>query len=355
MVSEHLAESSSAPPDRPFRFTGSASEYFRIWIVNLCLSVLTLGFYAPWAKVRSRRYLYANLELDGSVFHYDADPVRILIGRLIVSAALIVYWVTEFISPVATGVLGVAYVLVFPLAAVRSTAFHHRHSLYRNVRFRFSASYLEALLVLVVGPLLTVLSLGLAYPWWQGLRQAFIARNSRFGTSAFEFTWRAAPYYGVWFRAAFLWLFCVLSILLAMALLMRAPFLLSSDGEAAAHWLVLGPAVILASLVLSYGLIESGITNLLYGQAQLDALRFRSKLRTLPLSWLYASNAVAVILSVGLLVPWARVRTLRHRAERLELLSGGDLDRFAQAVEAASGFDSVASEAAEAFDFDLGL
>ncbi len=34
------------------RFTASGSEYFRIWIVNLLLTVLTLSLYYPWAKVR---------------------------------------------------------------------------------------------------------------------------------------------------------------------------------------------------------------------------------------------------------------------------------------------------------------
>ena len=32
----------------PFSFTGRAGEYFRIWIVSLCLSLLTLGIYSAW-------------------------------------------------------------------------------------------------------------------------------------------------------------------------------------------------------------------------------------------------------------------------------------------------------------------
>ena len=35
----------------PFKFTGKASEYFGIWIVNLFLSLITLGIYSAWAKV----------------------------------------------------------------------------------------------------------------------------------------------------------------------------------------------------------------------------------------------------------------------------------------------------------------
>lgn len=38
-----------------FAFHGSAGEYFRIWIVNVLLSIVTLGIYSAWAKVRTRR------------------------------------------------------------------------------------------------------------------------------------------------------------------------------------------------------------------------------------------------------------------------------------------------------------
>ena len=68
-------------------FTGRAGEYFRIWMVNVCLSVLTLGIYSAWAKVRRRRYFYGNTLLDGAALDYLADPRAILKGRLIVLAA----------------------------------------------------------------------------------------------------------------------------------------------------------------------------------------------------------------------------------------------------------------------------
>src|SRR5690242_4449389 len=42
-----IAPAASSPqrtfPDQPFEFRGSGSEYFRIWIVNFALSIVTLG------------------------------------------------------------------------------------------------------------------------------------------------------------------------------------------------------------------------------------------------------------------------------------------------------------------------
>ncbi|MDR1708461.1 MAG: DUF898 domain-containing protein, partial [Candidatus Accumulibacter sp.] len=55
-------------------FAGSGGEYFRIWIVNLMLSIVTLGFYSPWAKVRREQYFHRNTLLDGSGFDYHGDP-----------------------------------------------------------------------------------------------------------------------------------------------------------------------------------------------------------------------------------------------------------------------------------------
>ena len=47
------------------RFVGSGSEYFRIWIVNLLLTILTLSLYYPFAKVRRMRYFHGATEVGG--------------------------------------------------------------------------------------------------------------------------------------------------------------------------------------------------------------------------------------------------------------------------------------------------
>ncbi|MEN8247124.1 MAG: DUF898 family protein, partial [Thermodesulfobacteriota bacterium] len=72
------------PSEIPFEFTGSGREYFKIWIVNILLSIITLGIYSAWAKVRRKQYLYGNTRLKGAAFEYLADPVKILKGRLFI-------------------------------------------------------------------------------------------------------------------------------------------------------------------------------------------------------------------------------------------------------------------------------
>jgi uncharacterized membrane protein YjgN (DUF898 family) len=74
-----------------FRFTGSGKEYFRIWIVNLFLSVATLGIYSAWAKVRRLQYFDRNTELAGAVFDFRGDPKAILRGRVLGVVMLAAY------------------------------------------------------------------------------------------------------------------------------------------------------------------------------------------------------------------------------------------------------------------------
>ena len=71
----------AAPVDmrHEIRFEGSGGEYFKIWIVNLALTIATLGIYSAWAKVRNKRYFYGNTFIAGHSFDYHGRPVRILI------------------------------------------------------------------------------------------------------------------------------------------------------------------------------------------------------------------------------------------------------------------------------------
>ena len=105
-------------------FKGSGSEFFQIWIVNLILSILTLGIYSAWAKVRTKRYLYGNTSIEGASFEYHADPITILKGRLIAFAALIVYSVITQIYPISNIVFLSVFALIVPWIIWRSTIFN---------------------------------------------------------------------------------------------------------------------------------------------------------------------------------------------------------------------------------------
>ena len=76
----------TTPRPEAITFSATGSEYFRIWIVNLLLSIVTLGVYSAWAKVRREQFFHRNLLLDKAGFDYHAQPMAILRGRGIAAA-----------------------------------------------------------------------------------------------------------------------------------------------------------------------------------------------------------------------------------------------------------------------------
>jgi uncharacterized membrane protein YjgN (DUF898 family) len=121
----------------PVDFTASAGEYFRIWIVNLALTIITLGIYSAWAKVRKRRYFYGHTRIADEAFEYRANPIAILKGRLIAVAGLAVFYGVGHFWPRINGYCGSCW-RSSPLAFARSLAFNVFNTAHRNVRFGFA-------------------------------------------------------------------------------------------------------------------------------------------------------------------------------------------------------------------------
>mgnify|MGYP006216204291 CR=1 FL=1 len=86
-------------PPVKFIFHGAGREYFKIWLVNLVLTIATLGIYAAWAKVRTRKYFYQSTELNGNRFDYHGDPKAILKGNLLVAGIALTYALSSVYSP----------------------------------------------------------------------------------------------------------------------------------------------------------------------------------------------------------------------------------------------------------------
>lgn len=125
------------------RFTSSGSEYFRIWIVNLLLTLVTLGIYHPWAKVRRLRYFYGNTLVDGAALDFHGNPKKMLKGSALVAVLFGLYSLAGQFSPMA-GLIALVLVAVIAPALVRaSMQFRLANTSWRGLRFRFTGSMPE--------------------------------------------------------------------------------------------------------------------------------------------------------------------------------------------------------------------
>jgi len=335
----------------PLEFTGNGWEYFRIWIVNLVLTVLTLGIYSPWAKVRRKQYFYRHTKLDGVSLDYTADPKKILKGWMLAMACFVVYQVVIRFLPVASLFLGAALILVLPWVVVRGLAFTARYSSYRGIFFRFQATYGQAFMAFLVWPFLGLLTLGVLSPLAYQRQEKFRVDHFSYGTTPFRFQGKPGPYY----RAAGLGLLIavVSTVILFMVGLVMAMLLGGSKNlfKTTGVW-PLQVSILVVYFYLAAFLMAKGF-NIRFNNTRLEGHGFMAGLSPNGYFWLLLSNTLASAVTLGFFIPWAKVRSSRYTLDRLALLPAGPLDGFAAAQRESPS--AVGDQAADIFDVDLGL
>ena len=63
-------------------FHGSGGSLFGIQIVNLFLTLVTLGIYSFWGRVKVRKYMMSQSDFEGDRFAYHGTGKELLIGWL---------------------------------------------------------------------------------------------------------------------------------------------------------------------------------------------------------------------------------------------------------------------------------
>ena len=365
-----LGEPMAAPAMQPFSFTGRAPEYFGIWIVNVLLSILTLGIYSAWAKVRNKRYFYGNTVLAGYAFDYLASPIQILKGRLIAVAFLVLWGVAvNFFWWVDVLMFLLVLPLITPWAVVRAFTFVARYSSHRNVRFDFNGTMREAFVVYVLLTLGDLLTLGMLHPYTVYRRRRFRIERALYGRAPLSFSGAARAFYHVYSKAVALALpFLLVGVGLVHAsglnLVVLFEYLTADELVGAAQGVdgdqVVAPGLIglavlffVLSILVPAIYVDTRLTNYVWSETRVGPHRFALDLSFGRVLWLWVSNLAAIILSIGLLIPWARIRMARYRIERLQLVVAGSLDGLV-----AAGHQRLAAtgdELGEALGMDLGF
>ena len=339
-------------------FHGQAGEYFGIWIVNVLLSVVTLGIYSAWATVRTQRYFYANTRLAGSSFEYLADPIRILKGRLIAVAVVVALALSSHFMPVLYLLLVLAVMLLMPLLVFLSVRFRARYSAWRGVRFRFDGGAAEAYGPFLLWTVLSGITLSLLYPIAKMRQHDYLVDGHKFGRSRFRYQGDAGSYYVPYLIVLVLGFGLLVGMVFAMGALSGAAGTAAAGATPTPPDPALMFAVILPMYAGMFALMAFARTryvNLMWRSSALGAHRFESTLRARDVIWLYASNLVAIVCTLGLATPWAMVRLARYRAAHFAVLVSGGLDGFVADVEAERA--SAGAEVVDALDFgvDIGI
>ncbi|MFL6657881.1 MAG: YjgN family protein [Massilia sp.] len=357
-------DAAPAPQTHQLSFTGSGREYFKIWIVNLFLSVVTLGIYSAWAKVRRLQYFDRNTHLAGAVFDFDGDPKAIFRGRVLAVILLAAYHYAFGFS-VTIGLIVIGTLMVsLPFLMRGALRFRMRNTRYRGLRFGFTGApvgaylaYVPPLLIFLLPAALVavdpsgsavalVFLLYLVWPLMHGAMKRYQHGNVQFGSLASHFDIPKRRFYGPYLKSIG-WGMVFMFIVGAVAALVMAGWIASQKGPNPAAALMgglLGIAVTYLLYLLTGPYLQVRLNNMTWSGTSLPGLRIDSHMQARAYIKLQLVNSLLTVLSLGLYRPFAVVRNYRYRIENVTVTTEGSFERAvaAVAVSGSAGADGVA-------------
>jgi uncharacterized membrane protein YjgN (DUF898 family) len=326
VTSADPAPSAADGQERRLFFHGSGGSLLGIQIVNVFLTLITLGVYHFWGKVRVRSYLFSGSEFDGDRFAYHGTGKELLIGSLKAGLVLGALFALMNASPYLPGgapariaAFATAYgllLLFIPVAIVGARRYRLSRISWRNIRFSFRGRVADFLKIFAGGGFLTLVTLGLYYPVYATRQHAFLVAHSYFGDRQFAFDGRGHDLFGSY---------------------------------------LLGLVLLLPTLGLSWLWFLARKQRYLWDHTSFESARFRCTVTGGRLARLYTGNLLLLVLTLGLALAWVRIRNVRFAFAYLTLR--GSLDPAAirqDAQPAAATGDGLESLLDLGGDFAVG-
>lgn len=334
-----------------FTFTGSGSEYFRIWIVNLFLTIVTLGIYSAWAKVRRMQYFDRNTQLAGASFDFDGDPKAILRGRVLAVVLLAAYqYAFGFSMAVGIGVV-VTLLVMLPFMMRGALRFRLRNTRYRGLRFNFSGSpagaytaYLPPLMIFLMPAVLVAIEpsgklmallvpLYIAWPLMHGAMKRYQHRHLEFGSKQASFELAKRKFYKPYFAVLGLGVAGLLASVVAIAAVAFAIAALFDAGDAPVWAPMLGGVAFAYVIYLVAGpYIQVRVGNMAWSNTTFPGLTISSHLKARAYMRLQTANTILTLLTLGLYRPFAVVRAYKYRLDHVTVQTDGSFEQTAAGV-----------------------
>ena len=374
----------------PLEFTGSGGEYFRVWIVNVLLSIITLGIYTPWARRRTAQYFYSHTLVAGSPLEFTAQQRKMVMGFVLLTLLTIAYNIAANTGQdAAVGVFLLTGALLSPLIWGSAMRFRLGATRWRGLRLQFNASWKEVYIaswpmfalalvwfgvffgmqalspelaqaldaiededvkqalprftpamgaLLGLGLVLTVLCfIRLEYNY-----KSLLVLKAQVGAERGRWKPVYMDFVKVWLATVLVFVLCVVGISALVGVVAGSSIaLFASRSERMGLWLIV--AIIVGFVVGIFMLFLASAPARAYREARMFQLqwnntgvshvaRFKCHLRTGRYVGLRIKNMLLTLLTFGLYRPFARVSEYRMKLESVTLHVKGGVDQVAGAM-----------------------
>jgi uncharacterized membrane protein YjgN (DUF898 family) len=292
---------------RKLAFHGTGGTLFGIYVVNVLLTIVTLGFYRFWGRVKVRRFMMSQTGFEGDRFAYHGTGKELLngffkAGLFLGMPVTLLGMVDELAGDrmIHAGIRFLSSTLVFifiPVAMVGARRYRLSRTSWRGIRFSFRGRVKDFIKLFTRGSLLSMLTLSLYYPFFQARQQHFMISHSHFGRRPFRFDGRGRDLFGSY----------VLTLLL-----------------------------VLPTLGLYWFWFSAKKTRYFWEHTFFETARFRCSLTGRQLMNFTICNWLILVVTLGLAWPWVLVRSSRFAFSYLSIDGPLDLDGIVQEPQLAT-------------------
>ena len=302
-----------APDKEPLAtFTGNGAELFRIMLVNFIFTVLTLGIYHFWGKVKVRQYLWQRTRVLGSPLEYTGNALELLQSFLIVLAALALVSVAADFSVILAWVLAACMLWVIHFAIYRSIRFRLTRTRWRGIYANLSGSAVAFANTAAMLTAANILCLGLLTPLVYTRLCALVVNNIWWGDTRLSFDGKAGALYNAFIISAvtgFMTIFMI-GIILGGAIFasfsyMIGPVSLGSLINLMIFWLI---------ILCCFSYYAGTKLHWLLQSISMPNAQFHSGLPPMVIIGLCFTNTLLLVFTLGLASPWVAARTCRYLA-----------------------------------------
>lgn len=349
-------------------YKGQTGSVYKIWLLNIFLTVITLGIYSFWGKTRLRRYITGCFNLGGDHFEYTGTGKELFVGFLkVLPVVIALYAGAFFLPPQMVVILYLPILYLIPVAIFMAMRYRLNRLTWRGIRARLTGSPFRFGGFALWRMFLNIVSFGILIPASDIATYGYIANRAGVGNVRATFDGKAAAL----IRTHIITL--VLSVVGAAAIsgaIMGMAFLgvpSAEDGDMGArqHYAQVMAQVmsgaIFMSILLSVGFVmmvrsyyHAALMREKMRGLTLGKLRFKCTATGLDVLKLRLGNLLIIVFTLGLGFPFVIQRRMRFMAK--VLMVGGDLDD-AQMMQAAREKGAAGEGLDDLFgiDADLGI
>ncbi|PPR62622.1 MAG: hypothetical protein CFH10_00772 [Alphaproteobacteria bacterium MarineAlpha4_Bin2] len=346
-----------------FEYNGRINDLVPIVLLNTLLNILTLTIYRFWGKTRVRRYLWDSTALLGDRLEYHGTGGELCRGFLFVLFVIFVpVAITEFLissyfpldhaaHAIFQFSVGLLFWSLLGVAIYRARRYRLSRTRWRGVRASQTGSSFAYSMKYIAFTVLTIITLGWAYPIMRMRLMGMMMNNTWFGDRRFYFEGPAWPLYK---RFTICWLFSA-GLLLLLGVTFKTFF---SNFNNAAN---IGSLTEVSGSLVIYGIIGFlalgiilGVTFCFYKAAELrqfarstrfEGLDFVMNVTTGRLLWLVIGNTLILLLTLGFGLAFTQMRVFRFACNRIDARGSINFDAIIQSKNKGPDFGEGLADA----------